>query len=76
MTGTTATIEVDETALSVERIPATVGNDGIGISTLLGKTGVVTYDPGFMNTAACRSEITYIDGEAGLLRYRREVQLP
>ena len=70
MTGSTATIEVDETRLPVDRIPATVGNDGIGISTLLSKTGVVTYDPGFMNTAACQSEITYIDGDEGILRYR------
>ncbi|HEY1331256.1 MAG TPA: citrate synthase [Actinomycetota bacterium] len=32
--------------------------------------GLVTYDPGFMNTASCRSAITYIDGDAGILRYR------
>ena len=32
--------------------------------------GLVTYDPGLKNTAACRSAITYIDGEAGILRYR------
>ena len=32
--------------------------------------GIVSYDPGFMNTAACRSAITYIDGEKGILRYR------
>jgi len=32
--------------------------------------GLVTYDPGFMNTAACRSAITYIDGDKGILRYR------
>jgi citrate synthase len=32
--------------------------------------GLVTYDPGFKNTASCRSEITYIDGDAGILRYR------
>ena len=32
--------------------------------------GVMTYDPGFMNTASCRSAITYIDGDAGVLRYR------
>src|SRR5699024_9328336 len=34
------------------------------------ETGDVTYDPGFMNTANARSAITYIDGEAGILRYR------
>src|SRR3954451_1143825 len=32
--------------------------------------GLMTYDPAYMNTAACRSEITYLDGEAGVLRYR------
>ena len=32
--------------------------------------GVMTYDPAFMNTASCRSAITYLDGEAGLLEYR------
>ena len=40
------------------------------ISKLLSKTGLVTYDPGFANTASCTSEITYIDGDAGILRYR------
>ena len=30
----------------------------------------MTYDPAFMNTASCRSSITYIDGERGILRYR------
>jgi citrate synthase len=32
--------------------------------------GLMTYDPAFMNTASCRSSITYIDGEKGILRYR------
>ena len=32
--------------------------------------GLMTYDPAFMNTAACRSAITFIDGERGILRYR------
>src|SRR5215216_4983325 len=32
--------------------------------------GLATYDPAFMNTAACRSRITYIDGDAGVLEYR------
>ena len=32
--------------------------------------GMMTYDPAFMNTAACRSAITYIDGDKGILRYR------
>jgi citrate synthase len=50
--------------------PATEGSDGIEVTKLLSATGLVTLDPGFVNTAACSSEITYIDGDAGILRYR------
>ncbi|RZS40966.1 citrate synthase [Herbihabitans rhizosphaerae] len=50
--------------------PATEGASGIDLGKLLAKTGYVTLDPGFVNTAACSSEICYIDGEAGILRYR------
>ncbi|WP_446224288.1 citrate synthase [Nocardia sp. IBHARD005] len=46
------------------------GNDGLDLGKLLASTGYVTYDPGFMNTASTKSAITYIDGEAGILRYR------
>ncbi|HWC80773.1 MAG TPA: citrate synthase [Pseudonocardiaceae bacterium] len=50
--------------------PATEGAPGIGVTKLLSTTGLVTLDPGFVNTASCSSEITYIDGDAGILRYR------
>src|SRR5579859_4521496 len=50
--------------------PATEGSAGIEVTKLLSTTGMVTLDPGFVNTAACSSEITYIDGDAGILRYR------
>jgi len=50
--------------------PATEGSAGIEVTKLLSATGLVTLDPGFVNTAACSSEITYIDGDAGILRYR------
>ena len=65
-----ARLTVDGTVreLPIER--ATIGNDGLSVSTLLRDTGLVTMDPGFMNTAACESAITYIDGDAGILRYR------
>jgi citrate synthase len=46
------------------------GARGADISKLLSKTGLVTFDPGFANTASCTSEITFIDGDAGILRYR------
>jgi citrate synthase len=49
---------------------ATEGSAGIEVTKLLSATGMVTLDPGFVNTAACSSEITYIDGDAGILRYR------
>ncbi|GAB2465925.1 type II citrate synthase [Jatrophihabitans fulvus] len=49
---------------------AVEGASGADIGKLLSTTGLVTYDPGFANTASCSSEITYIDGDAGILRYR------
>ncbi|HBZ18667.1 MAG TPA: citrate (Si)-synthase, partial [Betaproteobacteria bacterium] len=48
----------------------TIGPDAIDIRTLLSKTGKVTYYPGFLSTASCRSAITYIDGDEGVLLYR------
>ncbi|APU17647.1 MULTISPECIES: citrate synthase [Actinoalloteichus] len=51
-------------------VPATDGASGIDLGKLLAKTGLVTLDSGFVNTAACSSTITYIDGDAGILRYR------
>ena len=48
----------------------TVGPPCIDIGKLYKETGNFTYDPGFMSTASCRSAITYIDGDAGILMYR------
>jgi citrate synthase len=56
--------------LPLQEIPATVGERGIDISPLLKDTGHVTLDHGFLNTAACTSAVTFIDGDAGILRYR------
>lgn len=56
--------------LPLAQVPATVGESGLDISALLKETGHVTLDHGFVNTASCSSSITYIDGEAGILRYR------
>ncbi|MSQ63732.1 MAG: citrate (Si)-synthase [Betaproteobacteria bacterium] len=47
-----------------------VGPDVVDIRTLYGKSGMFTYDPGFLSTASCNSSITYIDGDAGVLLYR------
>src|SRR4030095_6170011 len=56
--------------LSLPVRPAVEGPGGIEISALLKETGFVTLDQGFVNTASCASAITYIDGDAGILRYR------
>ena len=56
--------------LPLPEVPATVGEPGLNIAPLLKQTGHVTLDHGFMNTAACSSSITYIDGDKGILRYR------
>ncbi|GIF89185.1 citrate synthase [Catellatospora chokoriensis] len=56
--------------LSLEVQPAVEGPSGLDIGKVLKETGYVTYDPGFVNTAACTSAITYIDGDEGILRYR------
>ena len=47
-----------------------VGPEVIDIRKLYGQTGMFTYDPGFLSTAACQSAITYIDGDKGELLYR------
>ncbi|MGH3743590.1 MAG: citrate synthase, partial [Mycobacteriales bacterium] len=56
--------------LQLDVAPATEGPNGLKIGKLLTTTGDVTLDSGFGNTASCESQITYIDGEAGILRYR------
>ena len=56
--------------LDLPVLPAAEGNPGANIGKLLAQTGMVTYDSGFANTAVCSSQITYIDGDAGILRYR------
>jgi citrate synthase len=50
--------------------PATDGPGGVEVGNLLKETGYTALDPGFVNTASCTSTITYIDGDAGILRYR------
>src|SRR5690349_7892546 len=54
-------------------LPVHVGTEqeaGIDISPLRAKTGAITFDPGYGNTGSCKSAITFIDGEKGILRYR------
>src|SRR5689334_19817742 len=56
--------------LSMPVREAVEGPGGIEVGALLKETGYVTLDTGFVNTASCASSITYIDGDAGILRYR------
>jgi citrate synthase len=56
--------------LSLPIVATTEGAAGADISKLLSKADLVTFDPGFANTASSTSAITYIDGDAGILRYR------
>src|SRR5262245_25685731 len=60
----------DGKVVDLPRFSGTIGPDVIDIRTLFGKTGMFTYDPGFLSTASCRSNITYIDGDEGVLLYR------
>lgn len=57
-----------ESDFSLQR--GTVGTPAVDIGSLNKELGVFTYDPGFMSTASCKSAITYIDGENGVLLYR------
>lgn len=68
-TKATITFDNDSAPIDLPVLSGSLGNDVIDIRSL-GKHGVFTYDPGFMSTAACQSNITFIDGEQGLLYYR------
>ncbi len=57
-------------ALEFPVYQGTIGPDVVDIRALYGKTGMFTYDPGFLSTASCASKITYIDGDQGVLLYR------
>src|ERR1700723_1411833 len=68
----TMTLTDNSTGKSIELpvLQGSVGPKVIDVRSLYAKTGYFTYDPGFMATAACRSNITYIDGDEGVLLYR------
>ena len=68
----TMTLTDNATGKSIELpvIEGSIGPKVIDVRKLYAQTGYFTYDPGFMATAACRSSITYIDGDEGVLLYR------
>jgi len=69
---TTASVQLtyDGGSLTLPLVVGSEGEVGIVIEQLRGKTGMITLDPGFGNSGSCRSAITFIDGEKGILRYR------
>ncbi|MET3805425.1 citrate synthase [Nakamurella sp. UYEF19] len=64
------TLTYNGATLDLKVVKATEGSSGVEIGKLLSTTGIVTLDPGFTNTGSTTSAITYIDGDAGILRYR------
>jgi citrate synthase len=65
-----AKLTVDGTTYEFPIVVGSEGERAIDIGRLRAETGLVTLDPGFGNTGSCPSEITFIDGEEGILRYR------
>ncbi len=66
----TAELRIGEKMIELPMIEGSELEGAIDIRALRKETGFITYDPGFVNTGCCKSDITYIDGEAGILRYR------
>jgi citrate synthase len=65
-----ASLTIDGKSVDFPILTGTHGNDVIDIRTLGGKTGLFTYDSGFLSTASCKSHIAFIDGDKGELLYR------
>ena len=65
-----ATLSVNGQDIKLPIIVGTQGEKAIDITALRKSTGYLTFDPGLMNTAVCRSSITYVNGEKGILCYR------
>ncbi len=65
-----AELTIDGQTLELDSIVGSEGEVGIDVSQLRAKTGAITLDPGYGNTGACISDITFIDGEKGILQYR------
>jgi len=63
-------LNIDGKAITLKTVEGSEGEVGLDISKLRAQTGCITLDPGYGNTGACESAITFIDGEKGILRYR------
>ncbi|MGZ8997975.1 MAG: citrate/2-methylcitrate synthase, partial [Allosphingosinicella sp.] len=68
--GNRATLAIGGNNYDYEVLSGTVGPDVVDIRKLYAQADVFTYDPGFTSTASCQSQITYIDGDKGILLHR------
>jgi citrate synthase len=68
--GGAASLQIGDKRVELPILKGSTGPDVVDIRKLYGETDVFTYDPGFTSTASCESQITYIDGDAGVLLYR------
>ena len=66
----TIKISYNESNYEFPIIEGSENEKGIDIQNLRSKTGLITYDPGYKNTGSCKSSITFLNGEEGILRYR------
>jgi citrate synthase len=66
----TATLTIGDKKIELPVIIGSEGECAINIQSLRKETGYITMDPGLANTGICKSEITFMDGEKGILRYR------
>jgi len=66
----TAKLELDGKVLELPILEGTEGERAIDFRNLRAKTGVISYDESYANTGSCQSQVTFIDGEKGILRYR------
>ena len=66
----TAELKLDGKSYQLPIVEGSEGERAVDISALRNQTGYITLDDGYGNTGSCQSQITFIDGEKGILRYR------
>ena len=65
-----AKLIINNQTIELPIIKGSENEQAVDITALRNKTGYITFDPGYANTGSCKSDITFIDGEKGILRYR------
>jgi citrate synthase len=66
----TAQLIIDGKTYELPIVEGTLGDKALDITRLRADSGYITFDPGYVNTGPCKSAITFVDGEKGILRYR------